>query len=179
MLECCNKTVLKDRKITLHKSRIFKDIEDLTMKLADTSLADQTVETKDAVAADVEEGLDGGVLAAFAEERDTRLRVKLDFCLRPELIYEIDNTLELEPDFVFNLALPMSFQDKHLKTAAVMMHEYMVKAVLFDWYRHIGSAYGNFLAQEVEDLERKIVMAFDTPGFVKRPREPYITFTRR
>ncbi len=156
----------KRRKITLHKNNIVHDIDVLSYKLAETSVDEPA---RDNVASDSETGLDGAVIAKLMDAREASLRKKLGFCLEDEEIIEIDNTEDLEPDYVFELRLPIGFDDKELKTAVRLMHDYLVKGTLLDWYVSIGTNFGAPLTGDVLLTESKVVDIFRKPGFVNHP----------
>ena len=160
----------KQRKITLHKSNIVHDIDVLSYKLAETSVDEPA---RDNVASDSENGLDGVVTSQLMDSCEASLRKKLGFCLEDEEILEVDNTAELEADYVFKFHLPFSFDDKELRTAVTLMHNYLVKATLMDWYAHIGTNFGAGLGAEVLQLESKVVDIFRKPGFVTHPEMIY------
>lgn len=161
----------KHRKITLHKNMIFHDIDVQSYKLAETSVEGST---KDKIASDSEDRLDGAVLTQLMEAREAEIRKKLAFCLDPLTLVEIDNTTTLEPDYVFMFRLPVSFNDNELRVAVKLMHEYMVKATLMDWYTHIGTNFGGAYAVEVAQLESRITDIFRKPGFVNHPSVMYV-----
>ena len=160
----------KQRKITLHKDLLLHDIDVMSYKLAETSLQG---EARDNVASDSEDSLDSAVISQLLEAREAELRKKLTFCLRETKIFEIDNVTELNGAFVYDLILPVSFKDIELRTAVRLMHDYLVKSVLVDWYTHIGTSFGNALAAELVQLESKVVDIFRKPGFVKHARTIY------
>ena len=161
---------LKQRKITLHKNLLLHDIDVMSYKLAETSLQG---EARDNVASDSEDGLDGAVIGQLLEARESALRKKLAFCLKEIEIIEIDNVTELDGTFVYDLILPASFKDIELRTAVKLMHDYLVKSVLLDWYTHIGTNFGSTLAVEVVQIESKVLDIFRKPGFVSHSRTVY------
>lgn len=160
----------KKRRIVLHKNQILHDIDVLSYKLAEVAAG----ESGDKVASDSEDVLDGSVMAQLLETREASMRKKLTFCLMPVEIIEVNNTPELEPDFKYNVKLPVSFDDNELRPAVRLMHEYLVKATLMDWYTHIGTSFGAPLATEVQELESKVVDVFRKPGFVTHPSMVYM-----
>lgn len=160
----------KRRKITLHKNLLLHDIDVMSYKLAETSLEG---EARDNVASDSEDGLDGAVIGQLLEAREASLRKRLSFCLLDTEIIEIDNMTELEGTYVYDIKLPVSFKDIELRTAVKLMHDYLVNAVLLDWYSKIGTNFGNSLVAEVARLESKVVDIFRKPGFVNHPSTVY------
>lgn len=161
---------LKQRRIILHKSQILHDIDLFSYKLAETSVEG---DAKDNVASDSEDLLDGAIISQLMESRDATIRKKLSFCLREESIPVVDNTTDLEGDFIYDLNLTPSFKDSELKTAVRVMHDYMVKGTLMDWYVQIGTSFGSTLGVEVLQLESRIADIFRKPGFVRHPEMIY------
>lgn len=153
--------------VSLHINQITKDIDALSYKLAETAIADE--DTRDSVASDSEDVLDGAVVSNLLGEREATLRKRLGFCLHEEVIYVVDNLFDINGVYEFKLQLPESFKDGNLRVAAKMMHDYLVKGTLLDWYNSIGSAYGTTLAAEVSALESKVVDIFRVPNTVKHP----------
>lgn len=158
----------KERKITLHKAEILQDIDTLSYKLSETT------GSGDNVASDAEDSLDSAIISQMMQARDSQLRKKLAFCLKEEEVIEVDNTATIEEDFVYELLLPLSFADSSLKVAVQLMHNYIVRGTLLDWYTQIGTQYGAPLVTEVNSLESQIVDIFRVPGFVKHPSMPYM-----
>lgn len=160
----------KQRKITLHKCQILHDIDVLSYKLAETSV---TGEAQDNVASDSEDMLDGAMLKLLLESCEASMRKKIGFCLEDTEILEVDNATELEADYVYNLRLPASFKDTELRTAAKVMHDYLVMSTLMEWYTHIGTNFGSALGEKVIRLESRVADIFRKPGFVSHPQMAY------
>ena len=160
----------KQRKITLKKEPILQEIDRLSYKLSDSAIEDAR---KDKVATDTEDELDGAIINSFLEGREAVLRKRLTFCLIEEECVEIDNTNAMNSDFVFQFQLSKEFNDREMRTAVQLMHQYLVKGTLVDWYMHTGVDTGT-LGIEVRDLENTIIGIFRRPYTVCSPRIAYM-----
>lgn len=167
----------KTRRVVLRTSSILKDVDSLTYKLTDTVNIEGI--NKDSVTSDVEEPLDGFILNQFMDARVACLRKRLSFCLADETIVEVDNDNKACSEYVFDLILHKSFKDHDLKVAASMMHDYVVRGILLDWYTKLGTNIGANLFSEVTALESKIVDLFREPSFVKHSTMFYQPYGRR
>ena len=156
----------KIRKITLHKSQILYDIDAMTYKLSEVSVDG---EAGDRLSTDTEDRLDGTLVSQFIESREATLRKRLTFCLSKEEIEELDNTGTLDADYVFIFELPHSFNDTGLKVAVKLMHDYIVRGALADWYNMLGTKFGIPFEQQAIEDEHRIVDIFRVPGFVQHP----------
>lgn len=172
-----NETRNKTRKVILRTAAVMKDIDMLTYKLSDVATAEGI--DKNNLASDIEETVDGSVLSRFVDARVAELRKRLSFCLEDEVITVVDNENYLQPEYEFIFTLPSTFKDSELKTAVSMMHDYLVRGALFDWYNKLGTPFGAQLAYEVADLEHKIVDIFREPRVVKHSMIFYQPFGRR
>lgn len=167
----------KTRRVVLRTSSILKDIDSLTYKLTDTVNIDGI--NKDSVASDVEESLDGSILNRLLDARVSNLRKRLSFCLADETIIEVDNNNTACSEYVFDFILPKTFKDHDLKVAGSMMHDYVVRGILLDWYTKLGTNIGASLFSEVTALESKLVDLFREPSFVKHSTIFYQPYGRR
>ena len=167
----------KTRRVILRTSGILNGIDALTYKLFDTVNIEGI--NKDSVTSDVEEPLDGFILNQFMDARVACLRKRLSFCLADETIVEVDNENKACSEYVFDFILPKTFKDHDLKVAASMMHDYVVRGILLDWYTKLGTNIGASLFSEVTALESKIVDLFREPSFVNHSTLFYQPYGRR
>lgn len=167
----------KTRKLILRTPAIMKDIDMLTYKLSDVASVEGIDNNN--LSSDIEETLDGSVLSRFVDERVAELRKRLAFCLEDEAITVVDNENYLQPEYEFVFILPSAFKDSELKAAVSMMHNYIVRGALYDWYNKLGTPFGAQLANEVNELEHKIVDIFREPRVVKHSMIFYQPFGRR
>lgn len=161
----------KQRKIILKKDNISHDVDALSYKLADTVAEGAT---KDAIASDSNEILDGVIIGRLIDGRVAELYKRLEFCLEDVEVETADDDLDLTPSYEFRFLLPERFKDTNLRSAASLMHDYVVKGVLVDWYNHTGTNYGARLEDDVIKLESAVVSMFRVPGFVHHYSIPYV-----
>ena len=155
----------KRLKITLHKERIFRDIDVMSYKMSESTAQDGVA--NDNIASDVDDPVDHSVMANLLDTNEAALRKLLTFCLKGENVTEIDNADDSSDDYIFDIIMPECFKTSTLKVAMTLMHNYLVKTTLRDWYTSAGSNLGDALAEEIHTLESKIVMAFRMPEVVK------------
>ena len=107
------------------------------------------------------------------EKRDANIRRRLTFCLvSDDEDLTASNLLEVDkPTFVYNLAVPDTFDKQRLQSLAKKMHNYMVQGSLYDWYA-TQNMKGTVTATELEDMESEIVSML-RPSCVKRPLQPF------
>ena len=124
---------------------------------------------KDKVATDTEDELDGAIINSFLEGREAVLRKRLTFCLIEEECVEIDNTNAMNSDFVFQFQLSKEFNDREMRTAVQLMHQYLVKGTLVDDDQIVVIS-----THQVRDLENTIIGIFRRPSTVCSPRIAYM-----
>lgn len=162
----------KLRKITLYRERIMSDIDVLSYKYGEAAIAEEGL--RDSIQSDSDDMLDNAVLSQFVEARELILRKKLAFCLEDEEVEEADNNVPDTEDMVFQFILPKSFKDVNLRVGAKMMHDYIVKGALMDWYANAGTNAASYLAGEVVEIESRVIDVFRIPGFIKNPGILYV-----
>ena len=163
----------KLRRIRIIKALVDKDVELYTYKYKDAQ-ALPTPQQADAVAADVAETLDGGVMSRYLRFRDAELRRLLSAYLQDGEHYKADDELGLDEMFVYPLALSPSFKDVSLRPLAEYIHRYLVWGVLYDWYSGMGLE--RIAAKYKDDLDRveeDMMDVLRTPSIVKKPLQPF------
>jgi hypothetical protein len=60
-----------------------------------------------------------------------------------------------------------------LEVVKIQMHDYIVRGVLFDWYKRLGIQTTAIDAGEVMELEENIVSSLRTPSYMKAPLQPF------
>lgn len=160
----------KVRTVTLYRDKMTTEIDSITYKLGETSVADGTV--RDSISSDTEDSLDGNIIANLMDAREAQLRKRLEAFLKKEEILEVSNNPDQEESYVFTFCLPEDFNDSRLRPIAKVMNDYIVKGTLLDWYSRSGTAFGADLVQEVGILESRAVDLF-REGFVLHPTMIY------
>lgn len=163
----------KDRRITLHKEPMAQEIDGHTSKFVDAANMPTNLQS-DTVASDTDETLDGTLIGQFMEYRDAKLRKFLKGSMKKETeITEVDNYLDASPDFLYDLTLPVEFNDALLRPLALLMHKYIVWGCLFDWYSQLGLAEASIYGQQLKDIEEEIQDNLYPAGYAKRPMQPF------
>lgn len=163
----------KPATITIYKKAVLASIDAQTFKRVDGVLSAESDQMKNALSSDSEENLDKHLLHEHMENRDSDLRIRLAFCLvSDDEDLSVNNLLEVEkPTFVYQLAVPDTFDKQRLQSLAKKMHNYIVQGSLHDWYA-TQNMKGNVSDTELEDMESEIVSML-RPSSVKRPLQPF------
>lgn len=162
---------MKTRKIILHKDEVLYDIEGLAYKFSEATALEG--KAKNTLAADHNETLDGRLLGRMMDLRNARICKRLTFALAPTTKDMSCNVPGENKDYEYNLSLNDKFDDNMLDVLKIQMHEYMVKGVLFDWYKRLGLQTAAVDALEVEEMEEAIVALVRTPSYMKAPMQPW------
>lgn len=163
----------KTRKVEIYKNEVYKDIDLITYKHVEgNSLANP--ESRNAIAADNSEEMDGSVIARYVEFRDARLRRLVSFALvaRPQEYSDDDLTLD-DRKYRYWFSLPESFNDNLLEPLAEYFHRFLVWGALYDWYSQFGMPQAAVYGKDLEDLEADIKNTLRTPSIAKRPMQPF------
>lgn len=171
MIEIFKPTTKKERTITIDKNLVFRQVDAMSYKFGEVASASPDVADK--VQSDSAESLDGMILSPMLALRASVLKKRLKFCLAPVVDGSGDNTNLLEDKIVFKLVLPASFDDNDLDGTAILIHEYLVRGVLADWYSSIGTDLKNSYASDAQILENQIIDALREPVVVQHHALPY------
>jgi hypothetical protein len=163
----------KERRITIYKNEVFKDIDLYTHKHVDAH-EEMGLRSANAVSSDNSESVDGSVIARYVEFRDAQLRRRLRFALASETKECADDDITLESNvYRYDLLLPQSFDDNTLRAVAEYFHRFLVFGALYDWYSQFGMAQAGVYGQELKELEEEINSVLRGPSIVKRPMQPF------
>lgn len=158
-------------RIILHKDQLLYDIEALAYKYSEA--AGLEPKSKNIVAADHNEAMDGRIISRMIDIRDARLRTMLQFCLtKTELEVVCDNPDE-RTELFYKLSLPDGFDGDILTAVKTFMHDYIVRGVLFDWYAKIGVQTIAVTEDEVNKLGEKVASLLRGKSWVKAPMQPF------
>lgn len=163
----------KIRKVEIFKNEVYKDVELITFKHVEgNAIADP--ESRNAVAADNSEEMDGSVIARYVEFRDARLRKLVSFALvdRPREYADDDLTLD-DRKYRYWFSLPESFNDNLLGPLAEYFHRFLVWGALYDWYSQFGMPQAAVYGRDLDELEDEIKNTLRTPSVAKRPMQPF------
>lgn len=166
--------------IELIKQRILDDIDAMTYKRMESTMAGQPESVQNSLSSDSHEDLDKGLLHRYMQTRDSYLRRKLAFCLVKEQTEEIKATNRLktdEPSFTYVITVPEGFDGNAADVLADLMHRYIVDGSIFDWYayQHLECF---ITAAQLKDMENEVSRQL-RKSYVSRPLQPFGPQKRR
>lgn len=163
----------KIRKVEIYKNEVYKDVDLITFKHVEGNAVPDP-ESRNAIAADNSEEMDGSVIARYVEFRDARLRRLVSFALvaRPQEYSDDDLTLD-DRKYRYWFSLPVSFNDNLLEPLAEYFHRFLVWGALYDWYSQFGMPQAAVYGRDLEELEDDIKDTLRTPSVAKRPMQPF------
>lgn len=166
--------------IELIKQRILDDIDAVTYKRMESTMAGQPESVQNSLSSDSHEELDKGILHRYMQTRDAHLRRKLAFCLVKEQTDEIKASNRLktdEPSFIYVINVPEGFDSNAAEVLADLMHRYIADGSIFDWYayQHMEC----FISAEMlKDMENEVSRQL-RKSYVSRPLQPFGPQKRR
>ena len=166
--------------IDLIKQRILDDIDAMTYKRMESTMAGQPESVQNSLSSDSHDDLDKGLLHRFMQSRDAQLRRKLAFCLVKKQSDEIRATNKLktdEPSFKYHINVPDGFDCDAADVLADLMHRYIVDGSIFDWYayQHMECF---ITAEMLKDMECEVSRQL-RKSYVSRPLQPFGPQKRR
>lgn len=163
----------KVRAIEIYKNEVYKDVDLLTYKHTEGN-AIQNLESRNAIASDVSEDMDGAVIVRYVEFRDAQLRRRLQKVLKERTQGYADDDLNLDDNkyrYYFNL--PESFNDNLMEPLAEYIHRFLVWGALYDWYSQFGLPQAAVYGSQLDELEEEINSILRSPSIAKRPMQPF------
>ena len=165
---------MKDKKIItvlLYKKEIIYDINALTYKMAEASMQEIDLRSKNAVQSDDTDTLDGSIIKRLIEHRDNHLKMKLTWCIADNNDVIADNIPNENNILCYKFEVPLAFKGSLVSVLASKMHEYIVHGSLSDWYRKCGLNY-QFFESEAQELESDITSIL-RQSHSRRPMQPF------
>ena len=164
----------KRRNITIDKSAVFHDVDNLTQKFADGRQMDN-VKKEDAYVSDVTSHFDSAVIERLAEFRASELYMILSRAISSDMeVTEADNSLMAGGTWEYVFDMPIQFKDQKLKPLAILMHRYILWGILADWYMELGedgqAAAWKKKADDIVDDIKDMVMV---PSRHNKPLQPF------
>ena len=147
---------MKTWTITLNKKDIFYDIDAITHDYAMASREGVTARERDAMSSDAEEQADHDVLTRFADNRVSSLVHHMSFAVAATTDTTSDDTLS-SGDYTITLSVLDRCEDKVLDSITKLMHEYVVKGSLKDWYDLLGVSRGDLYSARLAEIEKLII----------------------
>lgn len=160
--------------IELIKQRILDDVDAMTYKRVESTMAGQPDRVQNSLSSDSHEDLDKGLLHRFMQTRDAHLRRKLAFCLVKEQTEDIKASNKLktdEPSFIYVISVPEGFDSNAADVLADLMHRYIVDGSIYDWYAY--QDLDCFIsADQLKDMECDVSRQL-RKSHVSRPLQPF------
>ena len=164
---------MKKAKITLYRKELYLDIDSKTYKFTDASLVEHPERTQNAVMSNVEEDLDELLIMRYCDLWDARMRRKLKFCIKDEdEVLTYNDAPDNSDRYEYDLTLDDSITASDVKSVGTLMHNFIVRGALFDWYTHCGLAPLDTL-DELQNLEDEITSALRGRSYGHKPMQPF------
>lgn len=128
---------VKTRTVTLKKKDIFHDIDMLSLSFSRVAGGDDVRKT-DALATDTTTTNGIRNFTRLADKRMSDIRQLLAEFLA-STTQATGNDMLVTSDYVLNLSVTTEMADATLDSIIALMHDYIVKGSLADWYTEIGT----------------------------------------
>lgn len=164
---------MKRASITLYRKELYTDIDSKTFKFTDASLVEQPERTQNAVMSDVQEELDELLVMRYCDLWDARMRRRLKFCIKDTgetLVYT--DAPDSSDRYTYDLELDDSLTASDVKSVGTLMHNFIVRGALYDWYVHCGLTPLDSL-EALQDLEDEITSALRGRSYGHVPMQPF------
>lgn len=148
----------KTRTITFAKKDIFYDIDELSLDYTEIAPKDNVVQA-DALSTESESSRGTRTITRMADRRYGNLQKMLVRFLAPSTVSSVTNALDTNA-YVFSLKVTTEVEDSTLDAIEKLMHDYLVKGTLADWYsiNHIAAAEGlEAIAKQDYDTIRDMI----------------------
>lgn len=128
----------KIRRIIIDIPTVHNEIDQATFRRSDAAYGDQSARFRNAVSSDSTEKLDGLVVRRLTDYRDADVRRKLAWCIIRTQAVVAGNIPQYKDAYVYEMKLPLDFNDEMLGVVATKIDEYLVKGSLKGWYDECG-----------------------------------------
>ena len=163
---------MKEAKVTLTKKDLLYDVDALTYKRVDATLAGEAQRAQNALSSDSSEDLDGSILNRLISTRLAKIKRKLAFAIKANNQSMVASpTTTLSESIEIPLMVPDNYTQDQLSSLSDMMHDYLVKGTIRDWYKNAGVV-STVDDSELEELESAIVCSLRV-GYTRRPMQPF------
>lgn len=139
---------LKTRTITLKKKDIFFDIDMLSLSLSRVAGGESPQRT-DAIATDTSTSSGTRIFTRLADRRVAELKELMQDFLNP-VTQASGNDLLVASDYTITLSITSEMKDEALEPIIALMHDYVAKGALSDWYSEIGAGPVEALATQAQ-----------------------------
>lgn len=160
--------------IRLLKTKIDEDIDHRTFKRMEVSLQGTPEVSKDAAASDTEEDHDAVIVTRYRDYRDAKLRKRLVRYLTNEIPSSefADILRSPRPEYVYTFSLPDDTRTELMAALKDMMHEYIVRGTIYDWYKYAGLQPTDSEAS-LEEMENDLLFYLRGKPTTTRPLQPF------
>ncbi|MBR5660598.1 MAG: hypothetical protein IKW99_03515 [Bacteroidales bacterium] len=163
----------KERVVEIYKNEVYKDVDLVTYKHVEGN-AVPNPESRNAIASDVSEDMDGAVIVRYVEFRDAILRRRLQSVLVERTQDYADDDLNLDDHkYRYRFSLPETFNDNLMEPLAEHIHRFLVWGALYDWYSQFGMPQAGVYGSQLDKLEEDISSILRSPSLAKRPMQPF------
>lgn len=166
---------MKDLTITLSKALLDNDIDQRTYKRMEASLQSLNETGKDAAASDTQEGQDAEIISRYRDYRDARIRKRLVRYLVTEVPSHVFTNRPKSPfpDYLYVFRVADDFRTETMEAIKDLLHEYIIRGTLYDWYKYMGLPTIDTEAS-LEEMENEILNDLrGRPNATTRPLQPF------
>lgn len=155
-------TDVKTRIVTLKKKDLFHDIDMLSLSFSRTSGGEE-VRRADSLATDTSTTNGTRTFTRLADKRMSDIRQTLSEFLNTATQASLDDSLDTS-NYVISFSVTTELDDKVLESLVALMHDYVVKGSLADWYAEIGAGpAASLLPMATESLARIRELMYHRP----------------
>ena len=127
------------------------------------------------MASDTNEELDELLLMRYCDLWDARLRRRLKFCIVDDGdVLTYTDAPENNDRYTYSLQLDDSLTASDVKAIGTLMHNFIVRGALHDWYYGCGiDITGIYTEDALQDLEDEITSALRGRSYGRKPMQPF------
>lgn len=147
--------IYKSKTITIQKKDLFFDIDALSLTY--TKANGNDVVKANAISTDSLSAMEMRVLTRLMDRRVAELRDLMRRILTTATVSNaVTNALDSGTSYSFALTVTVEVEDNTLDSIAKLMHDYIVKGTLADWYADVGAGNSESLAARARDSYDRI-----------------------
>ena len=127
---------MKTRTITIKKKDVLFDIDAFTLAYANANIVDDAVRAN-AVSSETNTTAGTRTFTRLADRRAAEIRTVMDRYISHSTATTSNDMLSTS-DYSFSLSIDDDFEDSLLNPLTTLMHDYIVKGAIADWFGEIG-----------------------------------------
>ena len=165
---------MKIMTIRILKHKIDEDVDHRTFKRMEVSLQGTSETTKDAASSDTEEDHDAVIVTRYRDYRDAKIRSRLIKYITNEIPSEefVNALRSPRPEYVYTFSMPDNTRTELMGVVKDMIHEYIVRGTIYDWYKYAGLQPSD-TESSLEELENDILRQLRGRPDTTRPLQPF------